>query len=78
MIRSMSYRRYFKMPMLMPAGRLNTPKASITLSSTLTSGPENCANRNVPARPMTVMTPPAMSHFSWARRSPVARRQLRT
>jgi len=32
---------------------------------------------NVPASPMTVATLPAMSHLSWARRSPVARRQLR-
>ena len=77
MIRSMSYRRYFRIAKAMQTGRLNSPKPSMTLSSAVSSSLFD-DSRTAPARPMTVATAPAISHLSWARRSPVARRQLST
>ena len=73
----MSYRWYFTIAKTMQTGRLNTPTASMTLSSA-PSSPRSDASRTVPARPMTAAALPAMSHLSWARRSPLARRQLST
>ena len=56
----------------MHTGRLKIPTTRQTVFST----PD--WNANPPVRPMTLAALPAMSHLSWARRSPVARRQLST
>jgi len=73
----MSYRRYFRIAKMMQTGRLSIPTARQVLSSTVSRVLEDWS-RTVPARPMTVAAAPAISHLSWARRSPDACRQLST
>src|SRR5207245_3995378 len=67
MIRSISYSRYFRMPMPMPSGSAVNPRISTSHSAELVARP---------ARPAPQTAAPLISHFNCWRRSPDERRQL--
>jgi hypothetical protein len=71
-IRSMSYRRYFKMPTPMPTGSAASPIPRTSPASPVELMPNDAAST------IRVTAPPLASHFSCWRCSPVARRQLST
>ena len=72
MIRSMSYRRYFKMPTPMPTGSAASPIPRTSPAALVELIPNDTAST------IRVRAPPLASHLSCWRCSPVARRQLST
>jgi hypothetical protein len=71
MIRSISYSRYFRIPIPMPTGSARI--ANETISDTIP-----VVNEPASRPRLIATTPPLSSHLSCWRRSPVERRQLST